>query len=73
MILNPHVQSSARQQRGYGLFTLTPERLQVRMRVTDDVFKGFPNLDAAAEFEVIRGNTRMQHLGLRALRDLQTI
>lgn len=71
--LNPHVQFSARQRRAYGLLTLTPECLQVQMRVIDDVFKEFPNVDAAAQFEVTRGNTRMLRLGLRALRDLQTI
>lgn len=63
MALNPHVQFSARQQRGYGLVNLTPERLQVQMRVIDDVFKEWPTVSTAAQFEVAPGNPRMRRLG----------
>ncbi len=62
MALNPHVQFSARQQRGYGLATLSPERLQVQMRVIDDVFKEWPSVGTAAQFEVAQGSPRMRRV-----------
>lgn len=62
MALNPHVQFSARQQRGYGLITLTPQAAQVQMRVIDDVFKEWPSVSTAAQFEVAAGNLHMRRV-----------
>lgn len=60
---NPHFVFADAQHKGYGLVELTPRRLDVWLRVVDDVRRADSGLQTLARFSVDAGSHRIERAG----------
>ena len=58
---NPHFVFADRDRRGYGLVTLTPQRLETELRAVRDVADAESPVDVLARFGVASGRAELEH------------